>query len=166
AMATPPSMAIGRRCQRSARGCATRPIRTARRRHNGTSARARTNATRNGLTADIVKESPGRFDVARSLQASVRRSAKAFALRRYEKRRKAFALRCRRSRIVPHERTGSSRKSAFQQGVHGVDAVDPSNLLAFVGPARLVADRHFQDSMSGAQKPRRDLRLEIEPDRA
>jgi len=47
-IAMPPSMGIDVRCQRSCRGCATRPSRYASRRHSGTSATASTKAIRNG----------------------------------------------------------------------------------------------------------------------
>src|SRR6266853_731467 len=53
---------------------------------------------------------------------------------------------------------------AFQQGVYGIDAVDPANLLALVDPTRVVGNRHLDDGVSGQQQLGGQLRLEVKAD--
>src|SRR5438552_8012010 len=43
-------------------------------------------------------------------------------------------------------------ESAFQECVHGIDAVRPPDLLPFVDAARVVAHRHLDDAAAGAEE--------------
>src|SRR5205823_5640091 len=58
----------------------------------------------------------------------------------------------------------STLKAALEQREHGVDAVHPPDLLAFVDPPRVIADGHFHDAAARTKQLRRELRLEIEAD--
>src|SRR6266849_5337196 len=125
-IATPPSSATGRPCHRSARGCATRPSRTATRRQRGTSASESANVTKNGAEMGIIGRAIG-----------VYRNP---------------------------GRTQSADESTFEQRVDRVDAVNPSDFLAFVGTSRVVADGNFEDAVAGPQEARSYLRFEVEAD--
>src|SRR5262245_14126134 len=67
---------------------------------------------------------------------------------------------------VSYQSSSSAGKAALEEGVDGVEAVGPADLLALVDAPRVVADRDFDDAAPREQEVGGELRLEVEADAA
>src|ERR1051325_5853130 len=67
-----------------------------------------------------------------------------------------------RKAAVSYQSSSPAGKAALDEGVDGVEAVGPADLLALVDPPRAVADRHLHDATACQQEVCGRLGLEFD----